>query len=90
LLIAGCQGEQAVSGVLIDVQASSITRTDALTLRGDDGVERRFVVSAEADRTGHAPSPGHLRQHMTYGDRVTVRYRDTKEGLLATEVLDAS
>ena len=52
--------------------------------------EDRFVVSAEADRSGHPPSPGHLRQHMTYGDRVTVRYRDGKDGPLALEVIDAS
>jgi NADPH:quinone reductase-like Zn-dependent oxidoreductase len=76
--------------VLIAVEASSITRTDSFTLRGDDGAERRFAVSAEADRAGHAPSPSHLRQHMTYGDRVTVRYRDGDGGPLALEVLDAS
>ena len=49
----------------------------------------RDVVSAEADRTGHPVSPGHLRQHMTYGDRVIVRYRDSKEGPVALEVVDA-
>ena len=89
-LLASCQQEGRVSGVLVGVEATSISRAEAFTLRGDDGAERRFVVSAEADRGGHPPSPGHLRQHMTYGDRVTVRYREGKDGLLALEVLDAS
>ena len=72
--------------------ADAVGRGELLILvrRERDGAERRFVVSAEADRSGHPPSPGHLRQHMTYGDRVTVRYREGKEGPLAVEVLDAS
>jgi hypothetical protein len=89
-LLVACRTEGRVSGVLTGVEATTISRADAFTLRSDDGAERRFVVSAEADRGGHPPSPGHLRQHMTYGDRVTVRYREGKEGLLALEVLDAS
>ena len=88
-MLVACQPDRRVTGVLVGVEATSITRTDAFTLRSDDGAERRFVVSAEADRGGHPPSPSHLRQHMTYGDRVTVRYRDEKDGPLAIEVVDA-
>jgi hypothetical protein len=46
-------------------------------------------VSGEAARSGHPPSAGHLRQHMTQGDRVTVRYRETADGPLALEVVDS-
>jgi NADPH:quinone reductase-like Zn-dependent oxidoreductase len=88
--LVACGGEGRVSGVLIGVEATTINRTDAFTLRADDGVERRFIVSAEAERAGHTPSPGHLRQHMTYGDRVTVRYREGKDGPFAIEVVDGS
>ena len=89
-MLVACQSERRVTGVLVGVEATSITRTDAFTLRSDDGAERRFVVSAEADRAGHAQSPGHLRQHMTYGDRMIVHYRETKDGLLAVQIDDAS
>jgi hypothetical protein len=71
------------------VEATGLTEVQAVTLRGDNGSERRYVVGAEASRTGHPPSAGHLRQHMTHGDRVTVRYRETNDGPLAVEIVDS-
>jgi hypothetical protein len=59
-----------------------------VTLRSDDGQERRFPISGEAARGGHPASSGHLRQHMTQGDRVTIRYRESDEGPLAIEIVD--
>lgn len=90
LAIAACQpAEERTTGVLLGVESASIQRVDAFTLRDDQGKETRFVVSAEADRTAHAPSPGHLRQHMAFGERVTVRYRPDKDAPLALEVIDS-
>jgi hypothetical protein len=73
---------------LVGVESGGLTRVDAVTLKTDNGQEIRFVVSAAADRTSHAPSPGHLRQHMTYGDRVVIHYRDDPAGPLALVIDD--
>jgi len=87
-LLSACQPELSASGVLVSVEATGLTDVQAVTLRTDDGQDRRFVVSGEAARTGHPPSAGHLRLHMTQGDRVTIRYRETRDGPLAHEILD--
>lgn len=90
LAIAACQpAEQRTTGILLGVESTSIQHVDAFTLRDDEGKETRFIVSAEAARTAHAPSPSHLRQHMALGDRVTVRYRPDKDAPLALEVIDS-
>ena len=75
--------------MLTNVESTGITDVQAVTLRAEDGAERRYVVSGEAARTGHPPSAGHLRQHMTHGDRVTVRYREGPDGPLAIELVDS-
>jgi hypothetical protein len=84
-----CETTKSVSGVLTNVESTGIADVQAVTLRGEDGSERRYVVSGEAARTGHPPSAGHLRQHMTHGDRVTLRYRETRDGPLADEIVDS-
>lgn len=89
-LLIACSSESTVSGVLVDVESSSLTRVDSFVLRADDGREIRFRVAPEAERSAHAPSPGHLRQHMTHGDRLTVVYRETSDGPLALSVNDNS
>jgi hypothetical protein len=66
-----------------------LTHVQAITLKADDGTERQFVVAPEAATGGHPVSPSHLRQHMTYGDRVVVQYRDEARGPLAIRVEDA-
>lgn len=60
--------------MLIGVEASDLTHVQAVTIKTDDGQERRFAVAPEASTAGHPVSPSHLRQHMTYGDRVVVTY----------------
>jgi hypothetical protein len=89
LLLAACQTTKSVSGVLTGVESTGISEVQAVTLRAEDGTERRYVVSGEAARSGHPPSAGHLRQHMTHGDRVTVTYRDSTAGPIAVEIVDS-
>jgi hypothetical protein len=88
LLSAACQPVRSASGVLVNVEATGLTDVQAVTLRTDDGQERRFALSGEAARSGHPLSAGHLRLHMTNGDRVTIRYRESNDGALAVEILD--
>jgi hypothetical protein len=87
-LLAGCQPTRELAGVVTGVEAAGLQRVEAITVKADDGRERRFVISAEADRAGHAPSPSHLRQHMIQGDRIRVRYREAADGPLAIELVD--
>jgi hypothetical protein len=74
--------------VLINVEASGINDVQAVTLRAEDGATRRFVIGSEISRTGHPPSSGHLRQHMAFGDRVTIVYRESADGPVAIEIRD--
>ena len=87
--MACAAGPKTLAGVLINVEASDLTHVQAITVKADDGAERRFAVAPEAATGGHTVSPSHLRQHMTYGDRVVVHYRDEPGGALAIRVEDA-
>jgi hypothetical protein len=89
LLVAACQPVRSAAGVLVGVEATGLNDVQAVTLRTDDGDERRFVLGGEVARSGHPPSPGHLRQHMTHGDRVTIRYRETGDQAVALEIVDS-
>jgi hypothetical protein len=75
--------------VLVGVEATDLTHTQSITLKTDDGAERRLAVAPEAATAGHPVSPSHLRQHMTYGDRVVVEYVQRPEGDVAVRIDDA-
>jgi hypothetical protein len=95
LLLAGTLacGRQPteVQGVLVDVQSSEIVNADAVSVRAADGTIHTFRVSPEvaADRE-HPTTASHLRQHMAVADPVVVRYRETPEGRVAFQIVDAS
>ncbi|HEX2037632.1 MAG TPA: hypothetical protein VHS99_25930 [Chloroflexota bacterium] len=76
-------GEGSVRGFVTSVEARDIGHAETLTLRAEDGQEWRFRVDAAVDMT-----PGHLREHMTFGQPVTVFYRPDGDGLLAVRVTD--
>lgn len=88
LLLGGCQSGagaelQWVRGRVIDVQARSIAQVTSVTVRADDGRELTFRVDPSVEVT-----PGHLREHMTLGEPVVVRYRVEANGLLAIAIDD--
>lgn len=88
VLVVGCGGAEAMTGVIVDVRSTSLTHVESFTVQGDDGQRLTFVVDASAGRGDHSLSPSHLRQHMGYGDRVTVGYRRDGEVLVATDISD--
>jgi hypothetical protein len=91
LLLAACTASpRTMAGVVVAVEASDLTHLDAVTLRADDGRVQRFTVASEAVTAGHPASPSHLRQHMTYGDRVVIEYQDGAAGPVATRIDDAA
>lgn len=73
----------SVRGLITNVQARDIGHAESFTLRANDGRELRFQVDAGVDMT-----PGHMREHMTFGEPVTVRYRNSGSTLIAVEVTD--
>jgi hypothetical protein len=95
LVAAGCtaspQGQGEVRGVLLDVQSTDIVYADSVVIRSDDGTQLSFRVSPEvASDREHPNTAGHLRQHMLIAEPVVVRYRDTPDGPMATQIRDAT
>ena len=86
VLVAACgsDGERSVTGVIIDVQATSLTTIDSFTLRDKEGRTLVFRVASDAaldPREGFFP--GHLRTHALAVEQVTVFYREAEGDLLA-------
>ena len=77
-LVAGCgDGEKTVTGVILDVESSSLTELDSLTLRTNDGETLMFVPGSGV--TGDPLEgifPGHLLGHMQAAEQVTIHYRE--------------
>lgn len=76
-------GESQVRGLVTNVEAANIGHARSIALRTERGEELRFQVAPEVDMT-----PGHLREHMTFGQPVTVRYRRAEGTLVAVEITD--
>ncbi len=79
----GSQSEQSVRGVITAVEARSLSNADRIIVRDAQGKTWDFRVAPEVDVT-----PGHLRQHMAFGEPVTVYYRRTPDGLVAYQITD--
>jgi hypothetical protein len=78
-----------VTGVVLDVQAREIVHADSVRVRDASGREWNFEVSPQvASDAAHPNTASHLRQHMVFGDPVTVRYEETPDGFLATQIVD--
>ena len=85
---AGCTGNasRSAQGEIIDVQATSLTEWDSLTVRTASGEELTFLSGAGIDLVFWRAS--HLREHMLAGEHVTVTYETTDPGLVATSIDD--
>jgi hypothetical protein len=84
LAACGGSGEHKATGVIIDVQASSLTALGSFTLRTNDGDTLVFYVAPDAaqdPQEGFFPS--HMRTHAVAAEQVTVTYREEQGDLLA-------
>ena len=80
---------QSVSGIILDVQATSMVFADQITLRDSSGSLWRFRVDPEVVTNNQEPqSASHLRQHMAVADPVTVRYIKLGSELVAMRIVD--
>ncbi|HEU5316895.1 MAG TPA: hypothetical protein VFX49_12375 [Chloroflexota bacterium] len=77
--------ESRVRGIITAVEARDIGHASAIMVRTGDGKQTRFLVDASVDVEW---TPGHLRDHMTFAQPVTVYYRRAGEGLVAYRVTD--
>ena len=80
---AGTAGQGSVRGAIVDVQTRDIGHAQSLTVRATDGRDWQFDVDPSVDMT-----PGHMREHMAFGEPVTVTYRRAGDQLVATQVTD--
>ena len=93
LAAAGCAGgaapdddgpQESVRGVVVRVEARSLTELEFLDVRDDTGFVWRF-------RPGiyyRGFTPSHLREHMVQGLPVTVVFRWSDDTPLMEDVLD--
>ncbi len=95
-LVAGvaCGSEsgstKTATGVVFDVQSSSLTLLDGFSLHTDDNETLEFRIAAEADQQDPQNGfvPGHLREHALTATRVTIDYREDGSQLRAIRIED--
>jgi hypothetical protein len=83
IVLASRSGESRARGVVTEVVSRDIGHAESITLRTEDGRELRIRIPPEELKT-----PGHLREHMTYGQPLIVHYRRDGESLVATRLED--
>jgi hypothetical protein len=80
---------QNVSGVLIDVQASSLVNAERITLRDEHGHVLTFQVDPEALSNPDTPQTASLlHQHMALAEPMIVHYRQSPSGPVAVRIVD--
>lgn len=77
--------ESQVRGIVTSVEARDIGHTAAIMLRTQDGRQIRFLIDPSVDAKW---TPGHLRDHMTFAQPVTIFYRQTGDTLVAYRIVD--
>jgi len=76
-------GARFESGVIVDVEGSSLTQVESFTLQDDDGKVLTFQIAPDAARDPtEGFFPGHMRGHALAAERVTIFYREEESGLL--------
>jgi hypothetical protein len=91
LAVVGCKGgdERSVVGVILDVQAMSLTEIESFTLRSDEGETLVFAIAPDAAQDPvEGFVPGHLRTHALGAERVKIFYREEDGALLALRLED--
>src|SRR5438067_3455696 len=79
----------SVRGVLLDVEAPSLTQVDTFSVRDDHGKVWDFHAAPDFNAGAtHVMTPGHMRQHMALGDPVTITYRSEGSTLVALAATD--
>ncbi len=89
LLLAGCSGTlQTASGVVLQVNGTSLSKVDSFVLRTADGQVITFTVGTIAFDQSTFP-PEHLREHQQLATPVKVTYRTDGDTKVAIKLEDA-
>lgn len=89
LASAACSGSlQTASGVVLEVDGSSLSQIDGFVLRTPDGQMITFVVGPVAFGQASFP-PQHLREHQQLAQPVRVTYRVESGRNVAIKLEDA-
>ncbi len=72
-----------VRGLVVAVESGSLTKLDSLIIEDEAGARWTFKAEVFVGMT-----PSHLLQHQFLAQPVTVRYVETPEGLIISEVAD--
>lgn len=90
VLVGACggDGERSAAGVIIDVQATSLTQIDSFTLRDNEGRVLVFRIAPDVtDDPQEGFLPSHLRSHAVLAEQVVVFYREEQGELLALRLV---
>lgn len=85
--VIAAPGTSTASGVVVAVDAASLTDVRSFTLRMADGRTVEFAVGALQNEIEF--SPGHLVEHITSGVPVLVTWRDEAGSPTAIRIEDA-
>ena len=91
LALTACGGGDSnrVAGVIINVEAPSLTQLNSFTLHTDDGRTLVFHIAPEASRDPQQGFiGGHLRSHLLEASKVEITYRKQGDELLALKLRD--
>jgi hypothetical protein len=91
LVLAGCGsgGSSKVDGVIVYVDAPTLTQLNSFTLHTDDDRTLVFHIAPGASRDAQNGLAGsHLRSHQLVATRVEITYRKQGDTLLAESILD--
>lgn len=82
-------GSSKVDGVIISVDAPTLTQLNSFTLHTDDNRTLVFQIAPGASRDPfNGLVGGHLRSHLLAATRVQITYRKQGDTLLAESILD--
>jgi hypothetical protein len=85
----GADGSSKVDGVIISVDAPTLTQLNSFTLHTDDDRTLVFHIAPNASRNPqNGLAGGHLRSHSLAATRVQITYRKQGDTLLAESILD--
>lgn len=72
-----------VRGLVVAVESGSLTKLDSLIIEDESGTRWTFKAEVFVGMT-----PSHLLRHQFLAQPVTVRYVETPEGLIISDVAD--
>ena len=86
--LLGGSGRQVATGVVVTVEATSLTDLQAFSIRTTEGATIAFRVERLENPTEFPPA--HLNEHRATAQPIRVTYRDDPAGPVALRIEDAA